>query len=436
MQPRSKSTTTTPSMMKRVGGGYILRKTPTAPATPSTANRQEAASTRQRIRTAHRNNGNTATSARPETRRSQQEAKEEKLERLLKDTTAKLQEATEKARQLEKRNEDLSFALVNVTKKYEDAMKYIGSAHSTIKNLQLRLDANVLRNVKNETKMNEATQAKKEECEKVEKLMRELEEAKIDMAQMRRRVGATKTCLCNACNLDNGEGEEDTKYDVEPAKSMMMTPTKEIRTCIAGEEHKDYQSDEEPVSLKSLQPHSAIKVCKYSMDYDESEAKTEETVNSEKHTFESLDIGEKNTAESVKEKKNEEYASSEDSTATELLWLSVSMENCVYCPNYDYDEAEKRDKAGSKHHTFDVSEFGAKDFTTCIEEEQSRGFESDEESFSTELLELSIPMDTRIYRPEFDENEAVANDQAYSNKYMFDVSRSRMNELRTRVQSF
>ena len=133
-------------------------------------------------------------------------------------------------------------------------MKYIGSAHSTIKDLQLRLDANVLRNLKNETKMNEATQAKKEESEKVEKLMRELEEAKIDMAQMRRRVEATKTCLEDeevnaieanetsismklrethsvmencACNLDNGEGEEDIKYDVDPTKYMSKTPTNE-----------------------------------------------------------------------------------------------------------------------------------------------------------------------------------------------------------------
>ena len=112
------------------------------------------------------------------------------------------------------------------------------------------------------------------------------------------------------------------------------------------------------------------------------------------------------------------------------------MKNCIYSPDYDYEEAETRDKAGSTHHTFDVLECGAKECTTCIEEEQSRGFESDEESFLTELLELSIPMDTRIYRPDFDVSEAVANDQAYSNKYMLDVSRSRMNELRTRVQSF
>ncbi|KAL0590380.1 hypothetical protein ABG067_001626 [Albugo candida] len=351
MQPRSRTTTTTPSMMKRVGGGYILRKAPTAPL---------PASSSQQIRTARRNNRNTATPARPVTRTSQQEAKEKNLERLLKDTTAKFQQAAEEVRQLKRRNEDLSSALVNTTKNYDDAMKYIGSAHSTIKDLQLRLDANVLRNLKNEIKMNEATQANKEEREKVEQLMRELEEAKNDMAQIRRRVEANKTCLGNACNLDNGEGEMDTKYDLDPTKSMMMTPMKEFRTCAVEEDHKEYQSDEESASPKPLGSRSAIKECKYSMDYDESEPKTEETVNTDKHTFESLEIGVKDTAESVKEKKNEEYASSEDSTATELLWLSVSMENCIYSPYYDYDEAEKKDKAGSKHHTFDFSECGAR----------------------------------------------------------------------------
>ncbi|CCI44381.1 unnamed protein product [Albugo candida] len=396
--------------MKRVGGGYILRKAPTAPL---------PASSSQQIRTARRNNRNTATPARPVTRTSQQEAKEKNLERLLKDTTAKFQQAAEEVRQLKRRNEDLSSALVNTTKNYDDAMKYIGSAHSTIKDLQLRLDANVLRNLKNEIKMNEATQANKEESEKVEQLMRELEEAKNDMAQIRRRVEANKTCLGNACNLDNGEGEMDTKYDLDPTKSMMMTPMKEFRTCAVKEDHKEYQSDEESASPKPLGSRSAIKECKYSMDYDESEPKTEETVNTDKHTFESLEIGVKDTAESVKEKKTKNI---------------VSMENCIYSPDYDYDEAETRDKAGSKHHTFDVLECGAKECTTCVEEEESKYLILDEESFLTELLELSIPMDTRIYRPDLDVSEAVANDQLYSNKYMLDVSISRMNELRMRVK--
>ncbi|CCI11800.1 unnamed protein product [Albugo candida] len=102
------------------------------------------------------------------------------------------------------------------------------------------------------------------------------------------------------------------------------------------------------------------------MFHDGSESKPEETVTSDRHTFESLEIGQKEFAESVKEKEHEEYASSKDSAASELLWLSVSMENCIYSPDYDYDEAEARDKADSKHHTFDVSECVAKDFTTNI----------------------------------------------------------------------
>ncbi|KAL0590399.1 hypothetical protein ABG067_001645 [Albugo candida] len=92
--------------------------------------------------------------------------------------------------------------------------------------------------------MKEATKENKEESEKVMQLTRELEEAKNDMAQMTRRVEATKTCLEDeevnaieanetsisiklrethsvmencACNLDNGEGEEDIKYDVDSA---------------------------------------------------------------------------------------------------------------------------------------------------------------------------------------------------------------------------
>ncbi|CCI44383.1 unnamed protein product [Albugo candida] len=172
---------------------------------------------------------------------------------------------------------------------------------------------------------------------------------------------------------------------------------KGFTTCVEEEEPKTFMLDAEPVSLKSLGSRSAIKECNYSMDHDESESKTEETVNSDKHTFESLEIG---------------------STATKLLWLSVWMKNCIYSPDYDYDEAETRDKAGSKHHTFDVLECGAKECTTCVEEEESKYLILDEESFLTELLELSIPMDTRIYRPDLDVSEAVANDQLYSNKYI------------------
>nr|CCA15010.1 AlNc14C8G1011 [Albugo laibachii Nc14] len=271
MQRRKQPTTITPAMMKRVGGGYVLRKTP---ITPAEQMQPRSISEMARLR-----------------------RKNEELSRLVSDLTVKLDDSAKEIVQLKETNDDLSCLLADTTKKHLEAVEYIDCANKTIQHLQDQLEASQSRNLQYEIEMEKAVKENEEGRQEFKEWITEHQQAKADMADMaetRSRLEALKAFMemegaryhqsdekllaTDLVDNDIDTSKEELPYTLNDGYFLKERYMEECAYSYDSSTDECAYSQDSSTGLYAYSQCSSTVVCIYSLDHDEGAAALQDQV--------------------------------------------------------------------------------------------------------------------------------------------------------------